>query len=176
MSNVEAIDENLIDIQLQEEALTITKRKLKWNGSRGIMAPVINALSKLELEPRLDATDVNYYFTGDKNKLLAVMRIIRSSGFTTNAERPKKGDSSWTARFTKDGCGLGLYLSFSSSVCRQVQVGTKTIQVPVYETKCGDISDETPALLQGEVTPALGDAIDAIGNSSQEPEALSDTI
>lgn len=169
--NIEVIDENLVDLQLQEESLAMTKRKLKWNGSRSIMAPVINALSKLELEPRLDATDVNYYFTGDKSKLLAVMRIVRSSGFNTTAERPKKGDSSWTARFTKEGCGLGLYLSFSSSVCRQVQVGTKTIQVPVYETVCGESLGEETTLLQGE-TPALI----ANGNDSAEDTVGVDEI
>lgn len=172
--NIEVIDENLVDLQLQEESLAMTKRKLKWNGSRSIMAPVINALSKLELEPRLDATDVNYYFTGDKSKLLAVMRVVRSSGFNTNQERPKKGDSSWTARFTKEGCGLGLYLSFSSSVCRQVQIGTKTIQVPVYETVCGEtLGEETPRL-QGQSNPALGDAVDAIEYPGAKSALLSD--
>lgn len=155
LMNLEVIDENIIDLQLQEEDLAVSRRKIRWNSSRSTLAPIVNALTKLGIEPRIDGTDLNIYFSGDKHQLAAVIRILRTSGFNTDEKRPEKGASSWTARFTVQGCPLPIYLSFCSSVCRQVQVGTKTVEIPIYETVCGEV----------ENTDRIGN--DAVGSIEQ---------
>lgn len=145
--NIETIDENIIDLQLQEEALNFAKKKAKWNVNRTLLSSIVNALTKLAIEPTFGNDHLNIQCTGDKSKLVAVMRILRTSGFSTNADRPVKGDSQWYAWFDSNECSARIWFSFTSSVCRQVKVGTKTVTVDVYETQCGDISAEEAPML-----------------------------
>lgn len=42
--------------------------------------------------------------------------------------------------YEKRDCELRWYLSFSSSVCRRVKVGTRTVEQDVYETVCDEIT------------------------------------
>lgn len=176
MSSIETIDENLIDLQLQEEAISLAKKKAKWNANRATLYSIVNALTKIGLEPSFGNDHLNIQCTGDKDKLTAVMRILRTSGFNTTADRPAKGDSTWYAWFDSANCGARIWFSFTSSVCRRVKTGSKMVSVDTYETVCGDISEETSPLIQGEVTPALGNTVDAIGHSSKEPEGISDQL
>lgn len=161
--NIEAIDEVKIDLQLQEEALELSKKRLKWQANRSNFVVITRELEKLGIEPRLDCqADYNINFTGDKKKLLAVLRLIMSAGFKTHNDKPQPGQSSWSAWFDKKDCSLRIWFSFSSSICKLVQVGTKTVsyEQPIYQTICGELLEELPscetALISGtESTPAL---------------------
>lgn len=152
MSEIEVISENPIEIQLQEEALRLVKLKAKWNGCKSTLAPIANALSLLGIEPRFNG-DLDVCFTGDKEKFTAAMRILRVAGFTpSNPNRPKKGDTGWHSFFNKPDCTVQILLNFTSSVCKRVKVGTKTVEQDVYEVQCGDISDgETQATIEAPV-------------------------
>ena len=63
------------------------------------------------------------------------------------------GDSSrWPVRLRiHNGKEEGLsrfWMQFTSSVCKRVQVGTKTVEQPIYEVQCGalpDLIEEAPA-------------------------------
>lgn len=145
--NIEVIDENLIDIQLQEEAIVFAKKKAKWNANRTLLSGVVNALIKLGIEPTFGIDHLNVQCTGDKDKLTAVMRILRTSGFNTTADRPAKGDSGWYAWFDSNECSIRIWFSFTSSVCRRVKTGVKAVTVDVYETQCGDISPEEAPMI-----------------------------
>jgi len=161
--NIEAIDENLIDIQLQEQALELAKRRAKWNANRGLLSSVVNALHKIGLEPELTG-DLNVPCSGNKQRLAQIVRIFRTAGFSTTAERPKQGDSSWYAYFDHPECSIRIWFVFSSSVCRRVKTGTKMVEVDIYETVCG------------EATPAIEHTVDAIEHTSEEPALLSDQL
>ncbi len=157
---IEVIDENCVDLQLQEEQLKLAKKKAKWNSIRPRFAGIVNALHKLGVEPKMSEYAVDICFSGDKEKLAAVMRILRTSGWKFTANRPKAGDSSWYAYFTHKDCDTQIWFSFTSSVCRRVQVGTKMQEVPIYETICGDDKPEVEicvpeVTLETESTSAL---------------------
>jgi hypothetical protein len=159
MNNVETIDENLIDLQLQEEALNLANKKAKWNANRATLSSIVNALAKIGLEPSFGDDHLNIRCTGDKDKLTAVIRILRTSGFNTTANRPAKGDSTWYAWFESANCGARIWFNFTNSVCRRVKTGSKMVSVDTYETVCGDISEElscaTALISETESTPAL---------------------
>lgn len=165
MSEIEVISENPIEIQLQEEALRLVKLKARWNGCKSTLAPIANALSLLGIEPRF-SSDLDVCFTGDKEKFTAAMRILRVAGFTpSNPNRPKKGDTGWNSFFNKPDCTVQIWLNFTSSVCKRVKVGTKTVEQDVYEVQCGDISEVpelpcvTDPILVMESTPASTEQI-----------------
>lgn len=145
---LDTVLDSSVDIALAEQALALAKARAKWATCKDFYLPIINALQRVGVEPALSGNDINVQFSGDKAKLAAVMRILRTSGFTFTANRPKQGDSDWHCYFHHPDSAVPVWLYFTSSVCRRVQVGTKMVETPIYETKCGDISidDDAPAL------------------------------
>lgn len=148
-SNIENLMDDPIDIYLAEAAIALVKQRRRWELARDFYRPLINAFQRMGLEPRLtDAVDLN--FTGDAHKLASVVRVLRTAGFNTSASKPVKGDTTWHAYYEHPGCELKVWIYFTSSVCKRVQVGTELKEVAIYETRCEDISE--PAEV---VTPEL---------------------
>jgi hypothetical protein len=146
-AQIEPLLDDPIEIALAEQALSLAKSRAKWNSIRDFYRPIVNALHRLGLEPRL-SSDVDLHFSGDAHKLASVVRILRTAGFSTTAARPKQGDTQWSAYYHHPDCGTSVWLYFTSSVCKRVKVGTKMVEQDVYEVQCGDITaaDEPPAL------------------------------
>lgn len=90
----------------------------------------------------LDNAYINFQFTGDGARLTAVWKLLRRHGFNTTA-RPEKGDTTFHAFWKREG-HAELFMSFSSSTCRRVQVGTKMVEQPIYETQCGELPEIEP--------------------------------
>lgn len=94
---------------------------------------------------------MDLYFSGDGRRLGSVWGELRRSGFECGS-RPKKGDTSFTGFFRKEGFPH-IYLSFSSTLCKRVQVGTQLVEQPIYETQCaGDDLGELPNLAQTAIS------------------------
>lgn len=158
ISEVDTIPESLVDIRLAEQALAIAKDRLQWNSCKDFFSPLCNALQQLGAEPYFNGGTIYVSMTGDKDKLTRAFRIFRTADMTFSAERPKKGDSEWRAAFRHASQSVYVYFQFTSSVCRRVKVGTKTVEQDVFETQCGDIGgDEPTPLLSIVPAPALVD-------------------
>lgn len=153
-AQVETLLEDPIEISLAEESIAIAKKRQKWNAIRDFYRPVINALQRLGLEPRL-SNEVDVSFAGDARKLAAVVRILRTSGFDTTAERPKPGSNTWYAYYEHPDCSTKIWLNFTSSVCRRVKIGTKMVEQDVYEVQCGDIGGAVDSILPAPSAPVL---------------------
>lgn len=144
-TQVEPALDDAIEISLAEASLSLAKKRQKWNAIKGFYRPIVNALQRLGVEPGL-SNEVDVNFTGDALRLQSVLRILTESGFTTTAESPKKGDTSWSAYFAHPDCETKVWLYFTSSVCRRVKVGTKTVEQDVFEIVCGDCTVESMQL------------------------------
>lgn len=156
-AQVETVLDDPIDLLLAEENINLARKRQRWNAVKDFYRPIINALQRLGIEPRF-SSEIDVCFAGDAHKLAAVVRLLRTAGFATTASKPKAGDTSWSAFYKHPECQTDVYLSFSSSVCKRVKVGTKMVEQDVYETHCGDISiDESPALTIVPEVPQLVD-------------------
>ena len=113
-----------------------------WSKHSGTLAPVVAKLEEMGLEPYLSGTWICLSFTGDKHKLADVVRVLRTAGFKTDSSRPQKDATSWTAVYRDENWDVTFYLTFSSSFCKRVQVGTETKEVPIFEVRCGEATDE----------------------------------
>ncbi len=94
-------------------------------------------------------------FTGDGVRLGAVWGELRRSSFVPDGH-PKKGDSSAYIFFRNNSDGeeyLPIFLNFSSSVCRRVKVGTKTVEQDVYETVCGEMMVLDATVAETDMVP-----------------------
>ena len=116
--------------------------KVRWNSHRALFAPIVAAFQHIGVEPTMTDPDfISVSMTGDKSALASAFRILRGAGFTFTGSRPQAGQTEWYTFFQYPDCPLRIWFSFTSSVCRRVKVGTKTVQQDIYETVCGDISE-----------------------------------
>ena len=74
---------------------------------------------------------------GDANSLQAIFGNLRRLGLTPSA-RPEIGETDYEAFWRNEDGVTKLWLSFTSTQCVKVKVGTKTttIEEPIYETRC----------------------------------------
>jgi len=105
----------------------------------GAFPELFRALEDMDIEPgfNLDGDYINLSFAGDGLKLAAVWKLLRHHGFK-NSCHPKKGDTTFYAFWKQEG-HAEFFMNFTSSVCRRVKVGTKTVEQDVYETQCGEL-------------------------------------
>ena len=138
-AQVETLADDPIELSIAEARLQLAKTQQKWNAIKDFYRPIINSLQRFGIEPRL-SNEIDLNFAGDAHKLAGVVRILRTAGFTTHAERPKQGDTTWHAYYEHPECSTRVWLYFTSSVCKRVKVGTKMVEQDVFEVQCGDIS------------------------------------
>ena len=80
---------------------------------------------------------------GDKDTLTQVFKVMRSLKYFCNSARPVDKEPTWTGEFTHSEINKRpVQIAFGSTVCKRVQVGTKTvtktIEEPVYEVQCDE--------------------------------------
>jgi len=83
--------------------------------------------------------------SGTQDELLSLLAIAKEHDYHPHPDN-KVSDSpveTWTGRFLrKEGDKTCLTISFYSTVCKKVQVGTKMVEQPIYEIRCGSQSAE----------------------------------
>lgn len=143
MTNVESIDTS-VDLELAQSALSLAERRQKWEAMKDFYLPIIRALQRLGTEPKLSG-DIDVSFAGDSHKFSAVVRVLRTNGFTTKQPAPKAGQAEWHGYYANPKVDTKVWLYFTSSVCRRIKIGTKMVEQDVYETVCGEIGVEESA-------------------------------
>jgi hypothetical protein len=128
-------------LKLIEAKQQAQKRIAKWRFTINSHPGLFRRLQELEIEPRLNLSDgqIEITFTGDGPKLSQVWGELRRQGFK-NDSFPRKGMAQFATYFrAPDQRESMIWLYFSSTVCRQVQVGTRMVEQPIYETQCGEL-------------------------------------
>lgn len=119
--------------------LALRKHRTAIKANEAKLQALFADVEALGGEPYTDGDWIWVPLIGDKHKFLAFARVIRKHGF----EMPKveKGATGFTklSYLGSDDTQLTLYFQFSSSVCRRVKVGTKTVEQDVYETVCDEL-------------------------------------
>jgi hypothetical protein len=135
-----------IEEGFRQEQEKLNKRRADWKKYKQSLASLVTEVQKVEAD--LGFSDYGWLtlnISGDKHKLAAVVRALRTRGYKTEEEPPKKGQSSWNPLFYRDDSPT-VYLTFTSTACRMVKVGTKMVEQAVYETVCDElVLDENAA-------------------------------
>lgn len=126
-----------IDAALSKAENGLREQREKWMQAREVLKPLVDELGPIAISVHLDEL-LNFNVAGDKAVLLKCLRAIRRRGYVADNSPPAPGDASWGSYFTSPVMSLQIWFMFSSTVCRLVQIGTKTVQEPVYQTICGD--------------------------------------
>lgn len=112
-------------------------RIIKRDSSR--VAIICKALQKAGVnltDVSVDSTSYNISITGPRADLDVMFGILRRHGLQPNRRPEEK--TQYYSTFWRFGDMLGefLFVSFSSTSCKRVQVGTKMEEIPVYDTVC----------------------------------------
>jgi len=144
-------------LQMVERAQTIKRFVESWKTTIREAAPLFRFLEAMDVGLRFDADQgyITCRFTGDGDRLAKVWAELRRNSYDVGM-RPKKGDTEFNAFWKRDGLS-DIFMLFSSSLCKRIQVGTQMVEQPVYETQCGEVdfsAIEGPKL---SVVPAYDD-------------------
>lgn len=145
MNTLEPLLDSPVDLLLTQRALELAQQRQRWNAVKDFYLPIINALQRCGAEVYDISPEIDVRLIGDGPKLTQFVRIMRTAGFEIQGNRPKPGDTTWNAFFAHPECGMRLWLTFTSSVCRRVKIGTRMVEQDVFETQCGQISIEDEA-------------------------------
>lgn len=75
---------------------------------------------------------------GNSGALSTVWRALRTRGWNTTKDKPEPGDIGWSGFWRHPDHEYQIFLTFSSTVCKRVQVGTRMEEMPVYEVRCDE--------------------------------------
>lgn len=135
---------DIIEEGFRKEQEKLTQRRQAWRDFKRMRHELPGLIADVQkLEPVMDPAFTEYGWltiniSGDKHKLSAAVRALKTRGYSTTESPPAKGATSWNPLFYKEGAPT-IYLTFAGTSCRRVEVGKKTVEVPIYETVCDEI-------------------------------------
>ena len=103
------------------------------------VAQVLKALMKAGINVtnvNIDSNSYNIYITGSRADLDIMFGVLRRAGLTPRS-RPQEKEPVYTTWWNWED-GNNVWISFSSTSCRRMKVGTEMKEVDVYETVCED--------------------------------------
>ena len=83
----------------------------------------------------VDGSAYNISITGPRADLDVMFGILRRLGLQPTS-RPQEKTQYFSTYWTFEGTTDYIFVMFSSTSCKRVQVGTKMEEVPVYDTVC----------------------------------------
>jgi hypothetical protein len=83
----------------------------------------------------IDSSSYNISITGPRADLDVMFGILRRLGMQPTS-RPQEKTQYYSTYWTFEGTTDYIFVMFSSTSCKRVQVGTKMEEVPVYDTVC----------------------------------------
>ena len=110
-------------------------RIIKRDGKR--VGEVVKALQKADinvLHVTVDGNSYNVRVTGSRADLDVMFGVLRRAGLTPN-RRPQEKET-YYGTFWHFEDTAPVWVAFSSTTCKRVQVRTEIQEVPVYETIC----------------------------------------
>jgi hypothetical protein len=107
----------------------------------GLLDKLVNA----GFQVSLSNSGIDISGSGDKAMLILAFKLLRAEGYTPS-RRPEAKDTYFSTYMRHDDLDRrSIWFTFSSTVCKRVQVGTEMKEVAVYEVQCGEpmtITDE----------------------------------
>lgn len=135
-------------LKLVEHSQKVSKSLKDFKRTVKELGTLFRSLEELDIDLQFnpDGEYIALMFTGDGERLKRVWGELRRNGYKTTSH-PAKGDTTFYAFWEREGYAR-LFMNFSSSMCKRVQVGTKMVEQPIYETQCGELPEldvEAPA-------------------------------
>lgn len=133
---------NSIQERFEQEIKDIGRRQHNYREHDAEYDALVTDMEAIGVEVTY-ATSLDFRFTGTKDTLTEVIRVLRRHGYDSTDRPSTEPFATYSAFWHKydeekrmDPNYLSVWVWFTSSVCTMKQVGTKTQEVPVYEVVC----------------------------------------
>lgn len=122
----------------------LADRISRWDATKDDYTEALENLAEIDHEFDVSAGwCLQIRASGDKALLTKMIRAVRTAGWKTDDAPPAANADYWHADYSHEDREGRIALSFSSTVCRRVKVGTRMVEQDVYETQCGAIEDDS---------------------------------
>lgn len=132
-------------LKLVEQAQKIKRHSEAFQKTIKSRPALFRRLEELDIDIRFNVEDgdMNMLFTGDGEKFGAVWGELRRAGWSPNCrpEKDTKKSEFYTHWNHEDTSLARFWMHFTSSICKRVQIGTKTVEQPIYEIQCASLPD-----------------------------------
>lgn len=119
-----------------EKIQAAEQTRLYYKDNKADIRELAEALKDIPIQrASFDYASVDLGITGDYSVLKAVFAAFRKLGYEPG-ERPEKAEATFSTYFEHPAKEVRFWLSFSSTLCKRVKVGTKTQEVDIYEVVC----------------------------------------
>jgi len=127
--------------QLQQRMVDLAKQVGWWQTNKKELQPVIDQLEILGYTVEISGNSLDCSGAGDKQMLIATFKVMRGFGYEPT-RRPSAKDAFYGSFWYLEGRhDNAVWISFSSTVCKRVQVGTEMKEVPVYDIQCSEAGE-----------------------------------
>jgi hypothetical protein len=140
-----------ITADFAQDMKSLADRINHWHNEKEAFYPVLEKLDEIDGVTCSGGYGLSVRASGDGALLTLIVRALRTTGWYSEDDRPKKNSTHWWATFRRrSDSGTGTYygpsinVSFSSTLCKQVKVGTEMREVAIYETQCEDLTIAEP--------------------------------
>src|SRR5580700_1151796 len=138
------------------EAKQLAQRRLKaWQATVNCFPGLFSKLEEFGLEPSFNLNDggIDLNIAGSPEMLTKVWRELRRAGFKNDSFPSDRKDGTFSTYWRADDEYARIWMYFASTLCRRIQVGTKMIEQPIYETQCGEMPLEEIEKADSSVIP-----------------------
>jgi hypothetical protein len=126
-----------IEQDFVEAAQYLALRLQFWSTHKAFLTPIIQHVDSLEGSCTVNAREMDISVSGNMGTLIGMLSYLEDLGYTPKILVPEQPTPYFTSFLEGDGLPR-LWFSFSSKTCRKVQIGTQTVEQPIYEIQCGD--------------------------------------
>jgi hypothetical protein len=130
MTDITSIDSLLWDRQRE-----LTEHFRNYSTDKDILDAIHSKLAPLAVSYAF-GTSLDYSFAGDRNLLVEVIRALRTSGWHSHNPKPEPDATTYYAWFNHKTAATRLWINFTSTQCKRVQIGTQLVEQPVYKVVC----------------------------------------
>lgn len=134
---------NQIERSLAEAAGHLARRMAFWADHKLDVNPIVEHIENGIGDCELSSDSIDIKLSGGMAVLIGVVSYLEDLGYEVYAPLPEATSSYWSSRAHHES-RTPLWIWWSNTECRRVQVGTKMEEVPIYELRCGpeESSDE----------------------------------
>ena len=126
-----------IETILDRDQLSLSERRDLYRKKKAPLDALIAEVDAIGGDVSFPST-LDIRLTGDKHKFLEFLRMLARHGFKT--PKVAKGATGFSEFLKSEQFkDISFWVTFSSTVCRRVKIGTKTVEQDVYETVCDEI-------------------------------------
>lgn len=146
-----AVDSSRLDLEKQ-----IMRQQEFYNKHVNVLSSVLDDLEKLKPEFGFSGS-FDIRLIGTKHALTEALRIFAKHGIRRQSVEPVQEGATAFSGFLYGENDLSIWFAFSSTSCRRVKVGTKTVEQDVYETVCDETVIELASNSTAERQPEFAD-------------------